>query len=109
MAMISPAASTMVFMGRLQSNAPVSAAAMVRDLSNPVPGPAFQPTNITASVFDLRHRAPPLCTNRHKIKPGMRNCKYPQRARSRGPRTLRPRSQYLRPDFRGNAILRRSR
>ena len=27
------------FMGRLQSNAPVSAAAMVRNLSNPVPGP----------------------------------------------------------------------
>jgi hypothetical protein len=32
----------MVFMGRLQSNAPVSAAAMVRDLSNLVLGPAFQ-------------------------------------------------------------------
>ena len=42
--MISPTSSTMIFMGRLQSNAPVSAAAMVRKLSNLVPGPGV-PTN----------------------------------------------------------------
>jgi hypothetical protein len=53
--MLSPASSTMIFMGRLQFNAPVSAAAMVRNLSNLVPAPAFQPMKITASVFDMRH------------------------------------------------------
>jgi hypothetical protein len=52
--MISPASSTMIFMGRLQSNAPVSAAAMARNLSNLVPAPAFQPMKITAFVFDMR-------------------------------------------------------
>jgi hypothetical protein len=41
----------MNFMGRLQSNAPVSAAAMARNLSNLVPTPAFQPMKITASVL----------------------------------------------------------
>ena len=51
LAMISPASSTMILMYRLQSNAPVSAAAMVRNLSNLVPAPAFQPMKITASVW----------------------------------------------------------
>jgi hypothetical protein len=51
----------MIFMCRLQSNAPVSAAAMVRNLSNLVPAPAFQPMKITASVFGLRHIAHRLC------------------------------------------------
>jgi hypothetical protein len=64
----------MNFMGRLQSNAPVSAAAKARNLSNLVPAPAFQPMEITASVFDMRHIAHrPLCTDRHKIKPRMKN------------------------------------
>jgi hypothetical protein len=64
--MISPASSTMIFMGRLQSNAPVSAAAMARNPSNLVPAPAFQPMNITASVFDMRHIAHRhLCTGSH--------------------------------------------
>jgi hypothetical protein len=54
------------FHGRLQSNAPVSAAAMARNLSNLVPAPAFQPMKITASVFDMRHIAHRhLCTNSH--------------------------------------------
>ena len=57
LAMISPASSTMIFMGGLQSNAPVSAAAKARNLSNLVPAPAFQPMKITASVFDMRHIA----------------------------------------------------
>src|SRR5882757_8691990 len=83
--MLSPASSTMIFMGRLQSNAPVSAAAMARNLSNLVPAPAFQPMKM-ASVFDMRHIAHrPLCTISYKIKPGMRDGKYPQRSRSRGP------------------------
>src|SRR5437879_10552638 len=64
----------------------VNAAAMVRNPSNLVPVPAFQSMKITASVFDIRHIAHrPLCTDWHKIKPGTRNCKYPQRSRSRGP------------------------
>jgi hypothetical protein len=54
----------MIFMGRLQSNAPVSAAAMARNLSNLVPAPAFQPMKITASVFDMRHIAHRLCVQR---------------------------------------------
>jgi hypothetical protein len=75
--MISPASSTMIFMGRLQSNAPVSAAATVRNLSNFVPAPAFQPMKITASVFDMRHIAHRhVCTVSDKIKPGMKNCEY---------------------------------
>jgi hypothetical protein len=54
------------FHGRLQSNAPVSAAAKARYLSNLVPAPAFQPMN-------MRHTARrPLCTELHKIQPGMR-------------------------------------
>jgi hypothetical protein len=72
--MISLASSTMNFTGRLQSDAPVSAAPMARHPSNLVPAPAFQPTNITASVFDMRHIAHRhLCTRSHKIKPGMRD------------------------------------
>jgi hypothetical protein len=68
--MISPASSTMNFMGRLQSNAPVSAAAIARNLSNLVPAPAFQPMKITASVFDMRHIAHrPLCTWVAKLNP----------------------------------------
>jgi hypothetical protein len=60
----------MNFMGRLQSNAPVSAAAKARNLSNLVPAPAFQPMKITASVFDMRHTARRLlCTELYKIKP----------------------------------------
>ncbi|WP_156041871.1 hypothetical protein [Bradyrhizobium sp. URHD0069] len=39
------------------------------------------------SVRHAPHRAPPLCTNRHKIKPGMRDGKYPRTPPSRGPRT----------------------
>jgi hypothetical protein len=35
------------------------------------------------------HRTPPLCTVSDKIKLEMRDGKYPQRGRSRGPRTLR--------------------
>jgi len=89
---ISPASSTMNFMGRLQSNAPVSAAAKARSQSNLVPAPAFP------SVFDMRHVAHrPLCTELHKIKPGMRDLQISSKvavARSRtnsrapkGPRT----------------------
>jgi hypothetical protein len=37
----------------------------------------------------------PLCTERHKIKSRLRDCKYPQRARSRGPRTKPRPPQYL--------------
>jgi hypothetical protein len=59
--MISPPSSTMNFMGRLQSNAPVSAAPMARNLSNFVQGAAFQPMKITASVFDMRHIAHRHC------------------------------------------------
>jgi hypothetical protein len=33
------------------------------------------------------HRAPPLCTNRHKIKSRMRDGKYPRTGPYRGPRT----------------------
>ena len=33
--------------------------------------------------YHTAHR--PLCTDRHKIKPEMRDCKYPQRPPSRGP------------------------
>jgi hypothetical protein len=88
--MISPSSSTMIFMGRLQSNAPVSAAAMVRNPSNLVPVPAFLPMKITVSVFDMPHGAPPLCTDWHKIKPGIRNCKYPQVAVARSPQESRP-------------------
>jgi hypothetical protein len=64
-------------MGRLQSNAPVSAAAMARNLSNLVPTPAFQPMKITASVFDSRHSWHRHCVPiRMKQKPRMRDCKY---------------------------------
>jgi hypothetical protein len=53
----------MNFMGRLQSNAPVSAAPMARNLSNFVPG-AGVPTHEDHG-FRIRHaphRAPPLRT-----------------------------------------------
>jgi hypothetical protein len=66
--MISPASSKMIFMCRLQSNAPVSAAAMVRDLANLVPAPAFQPMKIRAPVFDSATPRRHLCTNPHEIK-----------------------------------------
>jgi hypothetical protein len=32
------------------------------------------------------HCTPPICTNSHEIKPGIRDCKYPRRPPSRGPR-----------------------
>src|SRR6266702_969837 len=68
-------------------DAPVSAAARVRNPSNLVPVPAFQSMKITASVFDKRHIAHrPLCTDQHKIKSGMHDCKYPRTGPSRGPR-----------------------
>jgi len=59
--MLSPVSSTMIFMGRLQSNAPVSAAAMARNLSNLVPAPGV-PTHEDHG-FRIRHaphRAPPF-------------------------------------------------
>jgi hypothetical protein len=57
------------FHGPPPINAPVSAAAMARNLSNLVPAPAFQPMKITASVFDMRHIAHrPLCTDPHETK-----------------------------------------
>ena len=66
LAMISPDSSTMIFMRCLQCNAPVSAAALVRNLSNLVPAPAFQPMKIMDSVFDMRHIAHRhLCTDPH--------------------------------------------
>src|SRR3981189_866190 len=73
------------FHGPPPSNAPVSAAAKARSLSNLVPASAFQP-NITASVFDMR-RIPPrhLSTEPHKIKSRLRDGKYPQRPPSRVP------------------------
>ena len=41
----------------------------------------------TVPALDMRsHGTPPSCTDRDKIKPAMRDGKYPQRARSRGPR-----------------------
>jgi hypothetical protein len=43
------------FHGPPPSNAPVSAAAKARSLSNLVPAPAFQPMKIMASVFDMRN------------------------------------------------------
>jgi hypothetical protein len=44
-------------------------------------------TKICAQPLDLAlHRVPPLCTDRHKIKPRMRECKYIHTAGSRGPR-----------------------
>jgi hypothetical protein len=47
----------MIFMGRLQFNAPGPRRRDARNLSNLVPAPAFQPMNITASAFDMRHIA----------------------------------------------------
>jgi len=70
------------FHGPPPSNAPVGAAPMARNPSNLVPVPAFP------SVFDMRHVARRhLCTNRHKIKPRMRDWKYIYAGPSRGPRT----------------------
>ncbi len=44
-------------------------------------------TKIAVSTLDMRQIAhPPLCTNRHKIKAGMKNCKYIYAGPSRGPR-----------------------
>jgi hypothetical protein len=44
-------------------------------------------TKISASMLDMRQMASrPLCTNWHKIKSGMKKCKYPRTEGSRGPR-----------------------
>jgi hypothetical protein len=72
---------------------------MARNPSNLVPVPAFP------SVFDMRHVAHgPLCTNRHKIKPRMRDWKYIYAGPSRGPRiNSRPRKDPK--DHRGGELV----
>jgi hypothetical protein len=50
--MISPASSTMIFMAASNQNAPVSAAAMARNLSNLVSALAFQSMNHEARRAD---------------------------------------------------------
>jgi hypothetical protein len=42
----------------------------------------------TTALRHIAHR--PLCTVSDKIKPGMRDCKYPRRSPSRGPRARSP-------------------
>jgi hypothetical protein len=73
---------------------------MVRNPSNLVPVPAFHPLKITP---DSRTA---LYTDLHKIKSGVRDCKYPRTEPSRGPRALGHLSQYLADRLRRVAILR---
>jgi hypothetical protein len=55
------------------------------------------------------HRAPPLCTDRLKIKPRMRNCKYLQRRGRAVPAGSLALGSNLATDCGGTAILRRPR
>jgi hypothetical protein len=72
LAIISPASSTMIFMCRLQSNAPISAAAMVRNLSNLVRVPGVPPHEdhgfrMTGATY--KHRlCVPICINLGRCK-----------------------------------------
>ena len=67
--------------------------------------------DLRLSTRHAPHRTRPLCTERHKIKPGMRYCKYPRTGRLTVPRTLRRSLFYLCPasDRKETTILRRSR